>query len=311
MNCRKARVLLPDYLDGRIDQSEMKEIAAHIRECRDCAEEHRFLTWYRKLLEDTTRVNAPPDFLEQVTEKVSRITRRGIFDAIFSPPVIKIPIQAAALIAIAVIAVLFIRPAMRYEKSPRTQQDLSQTLSRDTDHKGREGAADRARDEIAIAPSRGEKEKASPMVAQPPAGTSPAKRVASEGPASPVVVYLSAYRPSSTLMKSEAVNDNAPQAGKAIQSAEDTKSDKAPSSTLSEFDDTDYILDTIRKASGRIIRMDYDAARGEFRTIVTEMPAAACSQFMDTLRNRWRVQQSAPAPCGGGSKVVIELHISD
>ena len=311
MNCRKVQLLITDYLDGRIDQSEMNEIAAHIRECRDCAEEIRFLSWYRKQLEDTPRVNVPPDFLEHVIKKVSRITRRGILEAMFSPPLIKIPIQAAALAVIVIIAVLFIRPGMRDEESPRTQQDLSQTLSRDTDHKGREGAADRERDEIANAPFRREKEKASPMVAQPPVRHSAAKRVASSGPASAVVVYLSAHQPSSAPMKSEAVNDNAPEAGKAIQSAEDRKSDKALSSTLSELDATDYILDTIRKSNGRIIRMDYNAGRGAYRSIVAEVPAASCSRFMGLLRSRWQVQQSAPAPCGGDSMVLIELHISE
>jgi hypothetical protein len=102
MNCKGARELLPDYMDGLLDDPAAEAVKGHIAGCAECAHELRSLMGVAEALRGFLKpVRAPEGFARRLKERMNA-RPRSFFELI--PSMVKIPAGVAALVFTAVIA---------------------------------------------------------------------------------------------------------------------------------------------------------------------------------------------------------------
>lgn len=109
MRCQQVRKKLAEYQLGGLKPSEREAIAAHLRECADCARELEALSRLDDLFTPIDQVNAPDDLWERVQPRL-RPRRVPWWEALAVRP--RPAIAAAAAILLAVLSVwLLLRPS--------------------------------------------------------------------------------------------------------------------------------------------------------------------------------------------------------
>ena len=105
MECARTEDLLSGYLDGDLPQREREGIAAHLRQCPRCAEEERALKETLALLRNLPAGKAPSGLLEGVRRRIGQETEAvPLWKKLFLPAHIKIPLEAAAVALIFLLA---------------------------------------------------------------------------------------------------------------------------------------------------------------------------------------------------------------
>lgn len=105
MECTRTEDLLSSYLDGDLPDREREGIVEHLRQCPRCAEEERALKETLSLLRNLPAETAPPGLLEGVRRRIG--TERAavpLWKKLFLPAHIKIPLEAAAVALIFLLA---------------------------------------------------------------------------------------------------------------------------------------------------------------------------------------------------------------
>ncbi len=136
MRCGKAHLLLDDYLRGTLASAERDAVAEHLVSCGKCSAELEFLKRYREGLASVPPLRAPAGFLAKVRDGIARDTaarpaaRRGIIGRLFLPLKIKLPLEAAGLLATAALVFVLVKPtldeSMRPAPSvPRQEQEVA------------------------------------------------------------------------------------------------------------------------------------------------------------------------------------------
>jgi hypothetical protein len=123
MNCENIKELLNAYIDNLLSEKEKGAVQTHIASCPSCRQELDELTQAVNLVRGLDRVVPPPWFSEQVMINIKKEKKgKGILSRLFYPLHIKLPIQAFATVAIAVLAIYIYRatspemkPLMRYQ----------------------------------------------------------------------------------------------------------------------------------------------------------------------------------------------------
>lgn len=101
MNCKKVKPLLYSYVENGLSAEEKSLIKAHILKCAKCKRELAYIKKYKKNLESLAEVKAPKNFLLEVRERLEEPSPiRKIINMIFLPWQVKLPVEAAGLIAI-------------------------------------------------------------------------------------------------------------------------------------------------------------------------------------------------------------------
>ena len=122
---------LSEYLDGSITAQEQAEIEAHLRTCQEC---ETALNDLRKTIEQIKAIEEiePPAWMTQkIMAKVRAEAeeKKSIFQRLFYPLIVKQPIQAVAVLFLAVTAFYIyqdIHPTAKYSESPlTTTQELA------------------------------------------------------------------------------------------------------------------------------------------------------------------------------------------
>lgn len=123
MECSDIQEKLSAYLEGIVPSEEKIFINEHLKECQQCNESLADLKKTLEYVQSLEEIEPPP----WLTQKVMRSVRleaeakRGIFQRLFHPLHIKLPIEALATILIAVATIyLFktIQPEMDRAKEP-------------------------------------------------------------------------------------------------------------------------------------------------------------------------------------------------
>ncbi|MCD6422920.1 MAG: zf-HC2 domain-containing protein [Elusimicrobia bacterium] len=115
MNCRKAKKMISDYIDGFLNPEERVEFESHIRTCRNCMKELEEMERLKEILKIAPRPLLPENFhtklhykLLEVKEKESKKRENRIFD-FFRPVSVRIT-AIAALTVIICVAIFTGRP---------------------------------------------------------------------------------------------------------------------------------------------------------------------------------------------------------
>jgi hypothetical protein len=110
MNCPEVQELFSDYLDGRLAASQATLLKEHLRFCSACRRELEVLRSTVALIGSLNEIKTSPDFLIQVNNKIDSGWKLGrLWRWAFVPAKIKLPVEAAALATVAILAVYLYR----------------------------------------------------------------------------------------------------------------------------------------------------------------------------------------------------------
>jgi len=117
VQCAKVEEQLSEYIDDLLDTPVRSLVDAHLQNCPACHKTLEELKTLVRDLGDLEPVSAPPDFFDKVQQRLlKRSWARRIFEALFVPPLVKLPLQFAA---VAVMAILVI--TISYRITPETE----------------------------------------------------------------------------------------------------------------------------------------------------------------------------------------------
>ena len=138
MNCHETRERLSDLIDDALDAPERADVGTHLDGCPDCRRELDRLRATVSLLSRVERPRAPVGFVDRVTAAARTVPwYRSLGRRLFLPLNIKLPVQAAAMLVIALLGVYLLqrtpelRDAARVERetpAPRASRESEKTV---------------------------------------------------------------------------------------------------------------------------------------------------------------------------------------
>ena len=313
MECRNARALVDDYLDGALDDKTRARVEAHLGTCGLCRSAFDEARRYRDAVSGLPRVKVPDDFLRGIHDRLGAETARRKRWELFTRSLPKtIPFGAAAA-AVAAFALIFVfhsqRPKIErpsehgavYElQAPREEKNEAAETARSMSPKSTPAPAHKA-GEI--------KSKSAPV----------AITLVLERP--PQVAGASPPRETETKLKAETAQ-NAVSAREAESKRLGTRpDDKIGDETQGEvagpsLDQTrDELASIIMKAGGRIAGTDAGRAPGDaVLTVLAEIPALELAGFLERLEGLGRIQTdralSRPESAGQGESVELRIRLT-
>jgi Putative zinc-finger/Predicted integral membrane protein (DUF2275) len=152
MNCEEVEKYLSDFLDKSLDIERAQEIEDHLAACSVCSDEMASLAECQQLVSGLPAVEPPVGFTNRVMAQVREAANRpSLRERLFLPLRMKIPLQATAVVLIAVLA------AYIYQKEP-LQRESGVTRQPESSVKKQEGT-DNLAPSIAQAPTAPSKTK--------------------------------------------------------------------------------------------------------------------------------------------------------
>jgi len=119
MNCAEVQKDLSDFLEKSVDNERARTIEDHLAVCSLCNEELAGLAECQRLVSSLPMVEPPLGFTSRVMARVREAEHSpSLWERLFLPLRIKIPLQAAAMVLIAVLA------AYLYQKEPLQHEPL-------------------------------------------------------------------------------------------------------------------------------------------------------------------------------------------
>ncbi|MFA6032520.1 MAG: DUF2275 domain-containing protein [Myxococcota bacterium] len=107
MNCSGTKELLPGYVDGLLGPEDAAAVKEHLAGCAECARAVAELEKTIALVRDIEEVDPPPWLRQKIMAQIrEEHARKGatLFDRLFRPFHVKLPIQAVAAVLVCVIA---------------------------------------------------------------------------------------------------------------------------------------------------------------------------------------------------------------
>ncbi len=121
--CEEIQAKLSDYLEGSLDSGNQRAVEDHLYLCPICLAEADALADSIKSVASLPSVDPPPGFTQKVMAQVrEEAARPSLWERIFQPLSIKIPIHATAVVLVGIIAVYL------YQKGEAPQRELSKSV---------------------------------------------------------------------------------------------------------------------------------------------------------------------------------------
>jgi hypothetical protein len=138
MTCHDARALFSARADDALAPDEAAPLAAHLEACPECRAEWARFEGTVSLVQAVEPARAPAGFVDRVLERTRPVPWYGrLVTGLFMPLRIKLPIEAAAIVLVAGLAVLIferspeMRQAARSEQAPPSEKALPPERSAD------------------------------------------------------------------------------------------------------------------------------------------------------------------------------------
>ncbi len=121
--CEEIQVWLSDYLEGTLESGRHRAVEDHLYLCPNCLAVADDLAESIKSVASLPSVDPPPGFTQKVMAQVrEEAARPSLWERIFQPLSIKIPIHATAVVLVGILAVYL------YQKSEAPQRELSKSV---------------------------------------------------------------------------------------------------------------------------------------------------------------------------------------
>jgi predicted integral membrane protein DUF2275 len=120
MNCPEVQVDLSGYLEKSLDALRMKSIELHLLACPLCREEADGIVDCIDQIHQLPMVDPPPGFARRIMAQVREMeVEPTLWQRIFGPLKLGMPIQTAAVVVIAVLAVFVYQNQLRIKNAER------------------------------------------------------------------------------------------------------------------------------------------------------------------------------------------------
>ena len=124
MECAEIKELLSEYLDETLDSKTKVLVQEHVQTCSGCKAELDSLRSLVGVLGSLEPVKTPDDFLDRLHERIEkRSTFSKLMRKLFVPMRIKIPMQFAAVTAVALLVLAVVRTQQPHKRVARTVKD--------------------------------------------------------------------------------------------------------------------------------------------------------------------------------------------
>jgi hypothetical protein len=134
MNCHETRERLSGLLDDALDAPERAEVGAHLEGCPNCRRDLDRLRATVSLLSRVERPRAPMGFVDRVMAEAHPVPHRVTWSRrlgrrLFLPLSIKLPVQAAAMLVIAVLGVYLLQRTPELRDAARVERETPASRS--------------------------------------------------------------------------------------------------------------------------------------------------------------------------------------
>src|SRR5512134_1149108 len=111
MDCNTIQQKIADYIEGTLPPDEKKQVEEHLAVCEQCRLYAADIRRTMGSLNSLEEVPPPPWLTQKVMQRIRAEAqpKRGLFQKLFFPLHIKLPLEAAATLLIAGAAVLIIK----------------------------------------------------------------------------------------------------------------------------------------------------------------------------------------------------------
>src|SRR5262245_3408108 len=135
MNCAEVRKYLSDFLDKGLDDERVRAIEDHLAACSLCSEEFAGMAECQKLVSGLPIVEPPLGFTNRVMARVREAAQPpSLWERLFLPFRIKIPLQATAVVLIALLgAYIYQKEPLQHEPLVALQSENSYRDANETD----------------------------------------------------------------------------------------------------------------------------------------------------------------------------------
>jgi len=124
MTCAEVQLLLSEYIEKSLDAVRMKAVEAHLLSCSGCRGETEDLTDCIQQISELPLLDPPIGFTQRVMAHVREIeTRPSLWRRVFLPFRVGVPIQATAVVLVAVLAI-FLYPKESQIRDTDTSQPI-------------------------------------------------------------------------------------------------------------------------------------------------------------------------------------------
>ncbi len=108
MKCVDVKKYLSEYIDGKLAGELNEQVEEHLLSCEACSKDLHTIMAIKERLGKMEEVEVPKDFLSSIHRRIEEDSgRKKIFNALFKPARVKIPLElAAGLTAVIVVIVL-------------------------------------------------------------------------------------------------------------------------------------------------------------------------------------------------------------
>jgi len=136
MTCAEVQLLLSEYIEKSLDAVRMKAVEAHLLSCSGCRGETEDLTDCIQQVAEFPLLDPPIGFTQRVMAHVREIeTRPSLWQRVFLPFRVGVPIQATAVVLVAVLAI-FLYPRESQFRDNGISQPISSTSPAQLSDKG-------------------------------------------------------------------------------------------------------------------------------------------------------------------------------
>src|SRR3990172_469459 len=141
MNHNDIRHKLSEYIDNALSADEREAVEAHLKSCHVCSDALAELQKTVEHIKTVEELEPPPWMTQKIMSKVrAEAEKRSLFQRLFYPLAIKLPIQAVVVVFLAVTAFSIyrnIQPAQTPSETPMqefaAQQEARQKGARPKD----------------------------------------------------------------------------------------------------------------------------------------------------------------------------------
>ena len=126
MSCADNRLLHSALLDGELEPAERAQVEAHLATCADCTAELAALARTLGMLHALPAARAPLGFVDRVLEAARPMPwHRRLGRRLFQPLRVKLPLEAAAVVLVALGAVYVFQNTPELQQAARQEQPAS------------------------------------------------------------------------------------------------------------------------------------------------------------------------------------------
>jgi hypothetical protein len=141
MNCVEAQKYFPDLMDDSRDE-RLRKVTDHLTACSRCTQELAAIAACQRLVSNLPPVEPPPAFTTRVMAEVRDTAHRSaLWQRLFLPLRIKLPLQATAVVLISVVAVFIYQRESRQREFTTTVPAASPVQRQDERDKGAPSAS--------------------------------------------------------------------------------------------------------------------------------------------------------------------------